>query len=384
MSRRRRRPTAGADRSHLKVLPGEGRRLPRFRQAAVYYIIIILTALLVLQAGYHWMGPFIMARRLEIVTAAEGCMERRIEVEGMIARRELVLRAPCSGIILELAPPGERAAAGAVAAVLAPLTPAERQRLQGEEEERVETLWEKIGKYLIRITGGEAEDDGEEPAFVMTGEAPEWLNERVTLALPEAGLLLHRLDGWENPVENTYLTAEEYAAVAKKPFEAVTGLYVEAEQPIMKVVDNWQWFYRILLPLEEGRIAAVWDSVLLEFHAAPGPPLPASLCSVDIDAGSEVVRLEYSLNRQLSGCEDLRRLKADLIFDRRQGVIIPAAALVQGEGAEGVFVNQGGRVKFKAVEVIRVQEGEAMVEGLEAGSMVIGRPELAGEGRRLN
>lgn len=382
MSRRRRGPAAGADRSHLKVLPGEGRRLPRFRQAAVYYIIIILTSLLVLQAGYHWMGPFILARRLEIVTAAEGRMEQRIEVEGMIARRELVLRAPCSGIILELAPSGERAAAGAAAAVLAPLTPAERRQLQGEEEERVETLLEKIRKYLTRITGGEVDD--EEAPFVMTGEAPAWLQERVTLALPEAGLLLHRLDGWEDSSEDTYLNAEGYAAAAKKPFEAVVGLYVEAEQPIMKVVDNWQWFYRILLPLEEGRIAAVWDNVFLEFTSDPGPPVPAALYNVDIDAGSEVVRLEYSINRQLTGCEDLRRLGAALIFDRRQGVIVPAAALADREGATGVYLNQGGRVKFNAVEVIRIQEGEAMVEGLEAGSMVIGRPELAEEGRRLN
>ena len=383
MSRRKRRAAAGADRSHLKVLPGEGRRFFRFRQAAAYYIIIILTALLVVQAGYHWMGPFIMARRLKIVSAAEGRMERRVQVEGMVARRELLLRAPCSGIILELAPPGERAAAGAAAAVLAPLTEAERQELMGEEEQQAETYWDRIRQYLLRITGGEAEDDEEAP-FVMTGEIPGWLHERVILSLPEAGLLLHRLDGWEGSGENTYLTAEEYAAAAKKPFEAITGLYVEKDQPIMKVVDNWQWFFQIMLPLEEGRIAAVWDSVILEFDAAEGRPIPARLHSVDIDAGSELVRLAYSLDRQLDGCEDLRRLKGELVFDRRQGVIIPAEALVESHGAEGVFLNQGGRVKFNAVDVIRLQDGGAMVEGLEPGSMVIARPELVEEGRRLN
>ncbi len=383
MSRRRRRSAAGADRRHLEVLPGEGRRFARFGQAAAYYIIIILIVLLVLQAGYHWMGPFILARRLRIVAASEGCMEQRIEVEGMIARQELLLQAPCSGIIAELAPSGERAAAGAAAAVLAPLTPAELQKLQGDEVERAEALWEKIRKWLVAIAGGEAEDDPEAP-FILSGEIPPWLHERVILTLPQAGLLLHRLDGWENPGDRIYLTEEEYAAAEKKPFQAIAGLYVEEDQPIMKVVDNWQWSYQILLPLEEGRIAAVWDNVYLEFPAAPGPPIPAVLCSVDIDADSEQVRLAYSINRQLAGCEDLRRLKADLIFDRRQGVIIPAGALVERGSGAGVFLNQGGRVKFKDVDVIRVQGGEAMIEGLEPGSMVIARPELVEEGRRLN
>lgn len=383
MSRRSRRAAKGPPDHPLEVLPGEGRRFAHLKQAAVFYIIIGLTALLVLQAGYHWMGPFILARRLQIVTAAEGCMEVRTGVEGMLARRELLLKAPCSGIIVELAPSGERAAAGTAAAVLAPLTPAERQKLQEEEARRDEALWDKVKAYLARVAGVGAEDEPEKQ-LIMSGELPPWLAERVSLIVPEAGLLLHRLDGWENPGEHLYLTPEQFDAASKRIFTAVEGLYVEEDQPILKLIDNWQWFYHILLPLEPGRIAAARDQVLIEFPFAPGQPVPAGLVSAEIDSEKEEVRLACCINRQFPGFEELRWSSAELIFERHEGVIIPAGALVDREGVFGVFLNRGGRVRFNEVTVIRIQDDEAMVEGLEPGSMVIARPALVEEGQRLN
>ena len=91
---------------------------------------------------------------------------------------------------MELAPSGERAAAGTAAAVLAPLTPAERQKLQEEEARRDEALWDKVKAYLARVAGVGAEDEPEKQ-LIMSGELPPWLAERVSLIVPEAGLLLH-------------------------------------------------------------------------------------------------------------------------------------------------------------------------------------------------
>lgn len=381
MSRRRRHSAKGSPDRRLEVLPGEGRRFVHFKQAAAFYIIIGLTALLLLQAGYHWMGPFILARRLQIVTAEEGCMEQRIGVEGMLTRRELLLTAPCSGVIVELAPSGERAAAGTVAAVLAPLTSAERQKLQ-EEEKRAEVFWDKIKSYLARMADVEEEDP--ENQLIVTGELPPWLAERESLIVPEAGLLLHRLDGWENPGEHLYLTSEQFSAASKSSLTAVEGLYVEEDQPILKLIDNWQWCYHILLQLDPGRIVAARDTVLLEFPFAPGEPVPAGLVSAEIDAGEEEVRLAYCINRQFPGFEELRWSSAEMILERQEGVIIPAGALVDREGVSGVFLNRGGRVRLNEVAVIRIQDDRAMVEGLEPGSMVIARPDLVEEGQRLN
>ena len=61
--------------------------------------------------------------------------------------------------------------------------------------------------------------------------------------------------------DSLYLTPEQFDAASKRIFTAVEGLYVEEDQPILKLIDNWQWFYHILLPLEPGRIAAARDPV---------------------------------------------------------------------------------------------------------------------------
>lgn len=382
MNRRQRPGNPARSRDHLKVLPGEGRRFAHLRQASVFYIILGVVALLILQAAYHWMEPFIMSRRLQIVTAAMGRLEKKLEVEGLLTRRELLLTAPCSGVIIELAPSGERAPAGTAAAVIVPLTAEERQRLE-EEARAEEALWEKVKDCFLKLTGaaGKTEPAG---TFLITGTLPSWLSERVSLTLPEAGLLLHRLDGWEDLGERAYLTAEQFADPPKSAFEAMEGLWVEEGQPLMKLIDNWQWYYNLLLPLDPGRSLAARDTVLFEFAFAPEKPVAAALIAAEIVSEKEEVRLTYCIREQFPGFENLRWAGAELILERDEGIIIPAAALVEREGQSGVFLNRGGMVKFQAITVLASRGGELMVEGLEPDSMVITRPELVEEGRRLN
>ncbi|HOB28184.1 MAG: HlyD family efflux transporter periplasmic adaptor subunit [Dethiobacteria bacterium] len=382
MTRQRRPGTTATSRDHLEVLPGKGRRFAHLRQASVFYIVLGLVALLVLQAAYHWMGPFILARRLQVVTAAMGHMEKKLEVEGLITRQELLLTAPCSGVIIELSPPGERAPAGTTAAVIVPLTAAERERLEKEVEPE-ESLWEKVKDYFSSLAGAASES---EPAKDLpgTGTLPSRIEEKVPLVLPEAGLLLHRLDGWEGLEERTYLTAEQFAATPKSAFEAKEGLFVEEGQPVMKLIDNWQWHFNLLLPLEPGRSMAARETVLCKFAFAPEKLVTAELVAVEIDSKKEEVRLTYCIREQFPGFENLRWAAAELILEREEGIIIPAAALVEHEGYSGVFLNQGGMVKFQEITVLASKDGELLVEGLEPDSMVITRPELVEEGQRLN
>lgn len=384
MNRRQRPGNPARSRDHLKVLPGEGRRFAHFRQASVFYIILGLVALLVLQAGYHWMGPLILARRLQIVTAETGRMEQKLEVEGLLTRREQLLTAPCSGVIIELAPSGERAAAGTAAAVMVPLSADERQRLE-EEAGSGKSLWEKVKDYLSRFTGAASELSAESAeTLLVNGTLPSWLSERVPLILPEAGLLLHRLDGWEEVGERAYLTAEQFADAPKSAFEPVEGLFVEEGQPLMKLIDNWQWYYNLLLPLAPGRNLAAQETALFEFAFAPERPVTAELIAAEVDSNKEEVRLTYCIKKQFPGFENLRWSAASLVLEREEGVIIPAAALVERADQSGVFLNRGGMVIFEEVTVLNSQDGELMVEGLEPDSMVITRPGLVEEGQRLN
>lgn len=380
MSRRRRRTTASGD--HLRVLPGKGRRPARFRQAAIFYIILGLLAVLVLQAAYHWLSPYILARRLQIVTVTAGALEEKVEVAGLVIRQEMLLTAPDSGVIVELAPPGERVPAGAAAAVIAPLNDEERQRLV-KEAGRAESVWERTKDYLLKIfSGAGAVKAGE--TLRITGSLPPWLTERVPLSAPEAGLLLHRLDGWEGLREEPFLTAEEFNGADRDPFEAKVGLWVEKGQPLVKLVDNWEWRYNLLLPLDPGRTLAAREQVLFRFDFDPENPVSAGLTAAEIDPQKEEVRLTYRIREQFPGFEERRWLEAALVLESSEGVVIPAAAVVERKGKSGVYLNLGGAVKFRAIEILAGLGDDLVVEGIEPESMVITRPGLVEEGQRLN
>ncbi|NMD43631.1 MAG: hypothetical protein GYA86_10045, partial [Firmicutes bacterium] len=88
--------------------------------------------------------------------------------------------------------------------------------------------------------------------------------------------------------------------------------------------------------------------------------------------------------QQFAGFEDLRWSAAEIVLERKEGILIPATALVEREGRSGVYLNRGGAVKFQEITVIGSRDDELMVEGLEPDSMVITRPGLVEEGRRLN
>ncbi|NLA05177.1 MAG: hypothetical protein GX881_05635 [Firmicutes bacterium] len=380
MARRRRRTAASSD--HLRVLPGKGRRLARFRQAATFYIILGLLAVLVLQAAYHWLSPYILARRLQIEAVTVGTLEDKIEVAGLVTRQELLLTAPGSGVIVELAPPGERLPAGEAAAVIAPLTGEERQRLV-KEAGPAESFWERTKGQLLKIFGGDGAVKAGE-TLRMTGPLPPWITERVPLKAPEAGLLLHRLDGWEEPGERAFFTEEEYNSAERDPFEAKVGLWVEKGQPLVKLVDNWEWRYNLLLPLDPGRTLAAREQVLFRFDFAPENPVSAGLVAAEIDPEKEEVRLTYRIRKQFPGFEERRWLEAALVLESSEGMVIPAAAVVEHKGKPGVYLNLGGAVKFRAIKILAGLGDDLVVEGIEPDSMVIMRPGLVEEGQRLN
>lgn len=371
---------AAAPREHLQVLPGKGRRFAHFRQAATFYIILGLVALLVIQAAYHWLSPHILSWRLQIKTVTMGVLEESVAVEGLVTRQELLLTAPASGVIIELAPPGERIPAGDAAAVIAPLSEEERLKLEKEAEAAL-NFWQKAKRFFPELLGG---PESGEQTLLVTGEPPPWLTEVVSLDVPEAGLLLHKLDGWEGLEGSAYLSAEEYELDSRGSFEAKEGLWVEKGQPLVKLVDNWQWCYNLLLPLNPGRTLAAREEILVRFDFAPESPLSASLISAEIDSEKEEVRLTYHMGEQLSGFEDLRWMGAELVLESSEGVVVPEAAVIEHQGEPGVYVNLGGAVKFRPVDILGSLGEELVVEGIEPDSMVITRPVLVKEDLRLN
>jgi len=364
------------------VIPGQGKPERRGGKAIVFYIILALVLVLMLQAGYHWVSAQVLAQRLQIVAAEPGYMDNSIELAGFIAREEKVVYSPCSGVVLEMHPAGERVTSGAPLVTLAVMSPAEIASFS-ESEAEPEGWWEGVKDFFHHWLGGEAEEEREESLPVFSGEIPPWHSEREVVPAPEAGLLSYHLDGWENLNGETMLALGRSEALPE-PSSLVEGAVVEAGQPLFKIVNNWRWSYHAALPLDPGRTAAAQETVHLVFDFAPDMPVQARLQDAFIDAAAGEVRLNYLLERQLPGFDTTRRAQAVISFQRQSGLIIPASALLTQDGQTGVYLNSGGTVIFAPVTVLRLQDEKALVEGLDPYVMVISAPELVREGQRLN
>jgi hypothetical protein len=392
------------NQQHLKVLPGEGKRFSfaNFKQAVVFYLLLLIALVVIIQLGYHWLGDQFLAWRLQVVAAEPGVMQEEVYANGVVTRLEKVVAAPSAGMILHLAAAGERFPAGSKLATIGVLSRAEMQALRGsEEQEPDEDLWDQLTVYWQQVFNAE---DNQESGIVneVTDDEnsaphrePGTFQELITVYNEEAGLLSTYIDGLENfngpyyplPAESAVENAaeeDENDDQGNDSFYVEEGDLVDAGQPIIKIVNNWQWYFSLVLPLHPGRTLAALSELEIIFAFSERLSVPATLYHSEIDEQNQKVRLTYLIEKQLPGFDQVRFSDATLIYNRRQGIIVPEEAIFEKSGQIGLYLNQGGRVVFQPVSVVQRQDGQAMVEELEAYSMVITRPDLVQEGQRLN
>ncbi len=368
-------------KQRFEVLPGEGKRfsLSTVRQAVVFYILLLLALVILVQLGYHWLGEQFQSWRLGVIEAEPGYMQQQADIRGIVTRDEMVITAPVDGVILQLAAVGERVPVGFELARIGQLTSAEMQMLLDSAEPGPGAeLWERIQQYWHDVLP----DEG--PELSETGASVPLFNTIITIASPEAGFVSYYLDSWEDRKQPLYLPEAELETLVPTGTYIMEGDLVQRGQPILKIVDNWQWYFSAVVPFHPGRVIAILPQVELSFEFAPGDPVAATLLSHEIDETAQEVRLTYQINRQLPGFDLLRLTSATLLYEQKSGIIVPEAAVFKKENLTGVYLNQSGRVIFAEVTIVEKQEEKVMVEGLQPGSLIITRPDLVTEGQRLN
>lgn len=368
-------------KQRFEVLPGEGKRFSfrNVRQAVVFYILLLLALVILVQLGYHWLGEQFQSWRLGVIEAEPGYMQQQAEIRGIVTRDERVITSPVDGVILQLATVGERVPVGFELARIGQLTPAEMQMLLDSTEPGPgEELWDRIQRYWQDVFPEEGPETSE------AGESIPLFTSVVTLECPQAGFVSYYLDSWEDYTQPYYITETESELEIPTGTYTVEGDLVQSGQPILKIVDNWQWYFSAVVPFHPGRMIAALPQVELSFEFSPGEPVEATLIDHEIDETAQEVRLTYQINKQLPGFDLVRLTSATLLYEQKSGIIVPEAAVINQGNLTGVYLNQGGRVIFAEVSVVEKQEDQVMVEGLQPGSLIITRPDLVTEGQRLN
>ena len=285
---------------------------------AVVIAVIILAGSLVYLTGRNLITAYRYHQR-DTVLAQYGAIEEKLQGQGLILRRESVFNAPATGFFENMVSDGGKV--------------------------RINTL---LGYY---ISGGE----------------------KKSLHASSSGLFTRQIDGLEGVLQNVNLSAVGPETFSYRIQHHDPGAEFKTGQGVYKIVDN----------LEPTRL-------ILQFPEQKANPelkkdQPASLsvdgtmlgeCTV-IDFKNDFSKLVVMVETADFGEELLnkRQVNAELTLKSPSGYLIPEKSVINRGQEKGIYCVDGEEIIFRAVQVLAVKDGTAVVEGLEPNDMVIIKPD---------
>ncbi|KJS14680.1 MAG: hypothetical protein VR69_16570 [Peptococcaceae bacterium BRH_c4b] len=216
------------------------------------------------------------------------------------------------------------------------------------------------GRFRLTVAEGSRVRGGQVIGKITTRADASGGGNDVELWAPEPGLVCIHVDGLENILKPGNIDALEMARLQKISDEGRQGDTIEKGRPVVKIVDNL--------------------SPLLVYLQAP-----KNLASDKVEKGSNITllwqdremaaRLEAvktSANKTelfavISNYPDeilhLRDVKMELLLERVKGFKIPTGALVEKDGARGIYISSRQRVEWHPVVVQGSTDGESLVTG---------------------
>lgn len=368
-------------------------KLPIF--IALLFIVILLL--------YFYKALF-----MNTYTVVNGEISESFSAEGIIIKNEIPVLSPADGKVQLLVKSGERVRVGTPLFIV---TTDEKQKQyyqkeMAEIEEKIETLEGSAGSSLIALNLinksientteklKEATESGEfDKVKLLKDELERLTNERkkllesneaninllkkqlnqiqedlskieiVTYA-SDSGIVSLFVDGFEDilvPNRAEKISHAQLQAVSESASKPAIGKNVRANQPVLKIIDNFSW-YIALKPektLKEGR----------EYYIKinDDEKIKARLIKIN----EEGIGF-FLVNTDLDSLLDSRKVKVEIILGTYSGAMIPKNAIFTDDGGEkGVYIIERGKRRFKPVEPVIEDEYNVIVEGLKQGDKIL-------------
>ncbi|MCQ2158546.1 MAG: efflux RND transporter periplasmic adaptor subunit [Bacteroidales bacterium] len=180
---------------------------------------------------------------------------------------------------------------------------------------------------------------------------------------------------YDNLLTNTILRSPVDGVVSARNYD-IEDMYVMG-QPLFVVQQISPVKLMVAVSEKDYANVKVGNKVEVVASAVPGEVFSGSVSLVYpvIDAGSHTVSVEVKVPNRDRRLRPGMYVSADVIFDTRNAVVVPDAAVIkqQGSGQRTVYVlEDDGTVTLKVVEVGRHTGGEyEIVSGLAEGEMVV-------------
>lgn len=372
-------------RNSFRVLDGGGgepsSRLTSWRKA-VCIAIFALAAVIALQVFAGWVYLRFNRPWVETIAVVEHVeRELAMDVEGSVLRQEKVILAPFSGVFFPVAEEGRRTPVGGKLGHFLSAAPSDIKPVSVSEATEERSLFMRvtgwIGSIFSRWRQEQAfQEESRRLEDALDLEALErgFSSDWKPIVAPVAGLVSYGTDA----AGHVAAKGHDYYGIVLE-----NGWFVQCGEPLLRIIDNFLWHYRIVVPVEKGRLLASRDSVEIVF-----PPEGRRVCAtlVDFYTDYSYYTLIYAVQRDVPVVFKECLVEAQIIYDRIKGVVFPRRALIETEDGYGVFKLQEGVAVFENVNVVKSFEDteEVMLEDFPLGIRVVLQPERVEEGQWLD
>ena len=198
----------------------------------------------------------------------------------------------------------------------------------------------------------------------------------MTVAAPEGTIFWP--DGWEQVLDGFSLEGGDRNIFDYTPRQFNDGVFqYERGEPICKVIDNLVPL-RMVARFETSALSEpleIDDTMQLIYRdEILGKARCESVCQ---ERTTRVILNLDSFN------EDLlvrRKIDVDCVTAAYQGVIIAEKALVKKPKGYAAYRIKEGKVELCPLKVLKIHQGQAVVEGIQVGDTIVTTPHLVSEG----
>ncbi len=360
----------------MKVVPGKGtghKGIVELSRRPLYVLLLVLALFLLTQILIGWVWGALSRSLIKTELVVEGTYEKTMDLCGMITFREEIILAPASGFVYYNVENGKRVPADKEIAVISEFPLGQRADTPDEPENGA--LLQQFKSWLLQ----EEEELAEDYSHLFPGR------EAAALHASSAGVVNLVIDGWEEYGPDStfvYLSEEEYQDTLQEPEVMYSGKQVYRSQPLLRMVDNYAWYYSAVLPAAAGEALADKERGTLYFAFEPEEPVDVQRVEADRRADGDY-EITWRVDRKIGDYLFQRWVTAELVYDTAQGILLPQEAYWEQDGVEGVFVIKHGMVQFIELKVLAERGDYFLVTGLSPYQQVVTNPGRVREGQRF-
>lgn len=398
-------------------IPKTRKRLP----LSVMAFLIVLGIVAALN-GAHVAGRLLLATTARRAVVEEGTVTLGFPGEAVLLRRELVIVAPEAGIWHPQVSRGQQVTTGTSIGELVDAGQLDQARQLQEKVKGAKAVWEsdimakkqqlqksldeineKVPELLVQLKN--------DLAKMQTAQAQQ-LNDRLQEMLRQRGCLLvekeqldqeaisggawrqieaeakelmaqatnivvtpmtgrfeDRLDGYEDvfdPLEFKTALVPLTPSGTVSAYSVPAGEHVDQGQILGKVIQEEPTFAQVRLD-EKLDTVALNDQVGLHIKTAQ-IQLQGMVVALAHEENENIIVLK--LFNAPPAISSVREIEVEVILDQVCGAVVPEQALIRLNGQEGVYCWQGDRWIFKPVEVMALDQGQAIVTGIRPGDEI--------------